>query len=981
MFALLLLAPAAAGGEAEWRGHMEAGRAAAQRRDAAAAAASFGAAVREAEQAGNEAMLSPALHQLAQALAAQGRREEAETAARRSLALLEKLFGPAHPNVAAGLMVLGNLARAAGRAAEAEPLLRRALDINEKALGPQHPGVAQAANALGALAQGQGRYADAVPLWRRVFEIGERALGAEHPEVAAAQANLAAALRGAGEYAEAEALLRRSLAAREKALGPADASVGRTLNAIGLLYLAQGRSAEARPVFERALDILGKALGPGHVELAAILTNLGSLERQRGAFGGAILHYLGAQVILEGAYGADDPRLATVLNNLGELYADDPSDPRAEQSYARSLAIREKALGPGHPELAITLQNFAVLRIRQGRGAEAAPLLERALAIRERALGGEHPRIATTLTELAFLHRAGERPEAALPLARRATRILASRFAARDDAGRAGRLAEQRARFGVFDLHVQLLQQAGGPAAGGEAFEVAQLARASDTADQVARMAARYAAGSDALAQLARERQDALARLARLESAVVQLAGEPGAEARLAAARADEAATRRALVQLDERLEREYPRYRELTDPKPLPLAAAQALLAPGEALVVFLVTGTESFAWALRRDAAAFVRVPLSRKALDDAVRRLRAQLDLGGGLRGLQRAGGDDRMGVVLPFDAGLAHELYRQLLGPLERELAGATSIILVPDGPLASLPPAVLVTEPPPKPVVGLGEHAPLAWLAKKYAVTVLPAVSSLRALREFARPPASTEPFGGFGDPVLGGAGESRGAALLSRGAVADVAEVRKLARLPESADELRTIAAALKAPAQALRLGPAATERAVKEADLARYRNLAFATHGLMAGEFQGLAEPALVLTPPEAGSALDDGLLTAGEISQLRLDADWVVLSACNTAAPDGSPGAEGFSGLAKAFFYAGARSLLVSHWAVASEATVALTTRMFEEAARGAPKAEAHRRAMLALMQEPGKPHYAHPAFWAPFVVAGEGGAAAVR
>jgi CHAT domain-containing protein len=250
---------------------------------------------------------------------------------------------------------------------------------------------------------------------------------------------------------------------------------------------------------------------------------------------------------------------------------------------------------------------------------------------------------------------------------------------------------------------------------------------------------------------------------------------------------------------------------------------------------------------------------------------------------------------------------------------------------------------------------------------------------LRALRQFAKAPASQEPFSGFGDPVLEGTGDDarKGnvAALYSRGAVADANEVRKLARLPESAGELRAIAAALKAPASSIRLGAAATERAVKEADLTRYRNLAFATHGLMAGDFKGLAEPALVLTPPEKGSELDDGLLTAGEISQLKLDADWVVLSACNTAAPDGTPGAEGLSGLARAFFYAGARSLLVSHWAVSSEAAVALTTRMFDESAKGASKAEALRRSMLALMARTDKPYFAHPALWAPFVVVGEG------
>ena len=168
-----------------------------------------------------------------------------------------------------------------------------------------------------------------------------------------------------------------------------------------------------------------------------------------------------------------------------------------------------------------------------------------------------------------------------------------------------------------------------------------------------------------------------------------------------------------------------------------------------------------------------------------------------------------------------------------------------------------------------------------------------------------------------------------------------------------------------------------ATETWIKSADLADRKVIAFATHGLVAGDLTGLAEPALVLTPPEEGTELDDGLLTASEVAQLKLDADWVILSACNTASPDGTPGAEGLSGLAKAFFYAGTRTLLVSHWPVASDAAVKITTRMLAEAAKpGIGRAEAHRRAMLSLLDEKEPDHFAHPAFWAPFVVVGEGG-----
>jgi CHAT domain-containing protein len=164
-----------------------------------------------------------------------------------------------------------------------------------------------------------------------------------------------------------------------------------------------------------------------------------------------------------------------------------------------------------------------------------------------------------------------------------------------------------------------------------------------------------------------------------------------------------------------------------------------------------------------------------------------------------------------------------------------------------------------------------------------------------------------------------------------------------------------------------------ATEARVKQTDLSHYRFLAFATHGVMAGQLSGPAEPGLVLTPPSTASALDDGYLSASEVAQLKLNADWVVLSACNTAAPDGTPGAEGLSGLAKAFFYAGGRALLVSNWPVASKATqVLITTTMktYADAPQNG-KPEALRTAMLSMMDQP---QYSHPFFWAPFSVVGD-------
>jgi CHAT domain-containing protein len=311
-----------------------------------------------------------------------------------------------------------------------------------------------------------------------------------------------------------------------------------------------------------------------------------------------------------------------------------------------------------------------------------------------------------------------------------------------------------------------------------------------------------------------------------------------------------------------------------------------------------------------------------------------------------------------------------MYGDLFGSVKSALSGANRLIVVPGGALQSLPIGVLLTDVP-KGTAYAGQP----WLARSHAIAIATSPRAFAELRRAGSRAPAPDPFIGIGDPTFGGgAGDQRGlgevlnACRLEDGV--DPAVLRKLPRLPETADEVQAVARALGAQPGAVVTGAKATEAAVATLDLTRYRIVHFATHGLLAGEARCLNEPALALAPPAKRVGRIDGLLDASEIAGLKLNADWVVLSACNTAGPGGELAGEALSGLARAFFYAGARAVLASHWPVFSKPTTTLMTRTFEAyaAKREAGKAAALRDGMMALMDQPAT---AHPAVWAPFVV----------
>ncbi|WP_168224649.1 CHAT domain-containing protein [Rhodoferax aquaticus] len=609
--------------------------------------------------------------------------------------------------------------------------------------------------------------------------------------------------------------------------------------------------------------------------------------------------------------------------------------------------------------------------------AKAAVFFARSVKFNQANLGEQH--FFTTQAQGlqgAALWRAGgsDNQVAALPLLKSAVRAYMLPANA-DNLENVGLRKEYREI--VFAAYLDALALTPGEDAT-QAMGAADWVRGGVVQDALNDAAVRAAARTPALVQLVRREQDIKLEISGLRTLLSQDAGQALSETR------DKiAALEKDRQQLQADIKTAMPEYDRLVHPVPPTVQEIASKLDSKQAVLLLLPTPQAVYVWAVSADRpAAFVRADMGADTVKALVNRLRQQLDFGTpGNAGTR-------------FDGDAAFQLYDTLLAPVAPAWRGKTQLIVAAGGALSQIPLGLLHTR------AGGGFDSKAPWLIRDAAIAQVPSLSAWLALKTVSQTKNADPSFVAWGDPAFrmqasAATGQTtlRSQSTASNSANDLALDLDALAKpnasglryadipaLPETRDELLAIAKTLKAnPGSDVYLGARATRESVLAASqsgqLQNKRVIAFATHGLMAGDLPKLTQPALALaaTGAEAQNPLAP-LLTLEDVLSLKLNADWVVLSACNTAAADGKA-EEALSGLARGFFYAGSRSLLVTHWAVESESAKLLTTSTFAHYAANPkePKAESLRQAMLKVMANP---KYAHPAFWAPYALVGDGG-----
>jgi CHAT domain-containing protein len=846
----------------------------------------------------------------------------------RALSIREKVMGPDHPDTATSLDNLAATYREMAQYEKMLPLHQRALAIRDRVLGPEHPDTATSLDNLAAAYIVMAQYEKALPLQLRALAIRENVLGPEHPDTAISLSNLAATYGDLAQHEKALPLQVRALAIREKALGSEHPDTALSLNNLAATYGALAQHEKALPLEVRALAIREKALGSEHPDTALSLNNLAETYRVLAQYEKALPLQLRALLIREKVFGSNHPTTAQSLSNLAMTFSAQGQIENALPLQLRALAIREKVLGPEHPETAQSLNNLAGTYGALAQHEEALPLQLRALAIWERVLGPEHPDTAQSLSNLSWIYQHAGSPTLAIGLLKQAINIYQRQRERIATIGTNELNSYTDSINGNYQALARQLTDQGRLAEAQQVLdmlkedEVFEFVRRSSTADPRRTRVAYTPTEAQWLGRY-REIADRLGALGAEEQALQKQAKQgltPAQEARLKALQTDSAVAKRAFLaflgDLQKDLSAQGPaRAAEVAEVSERAQRELQTLvrgMGPDVALLQYYITTDRVGMILTTPGSVQAFNTPVDAKELNRQIAAYRAVL----------RTPAAD----TLPG----AQALYRLLVAPVAPTLerAGVKTIMLSLDGNLRHLPFGAL--------------HDGKQYLAQRWQLPLYTAVVKDK-LRDAVSPHWNTAGLG-----VTKALGDFKA--------------------LPAVKGELAGVLRA--------NTGNAGTKGELfldEDFTATRLKDVGQRNFQLMHVSSHFQLSPG---TEINSFLLLGDGTrLTLGDMrnQNYRFDqVDLLTLAACDTGLGGGrDANGKEIEGLGVLAQQQGARAVLATLWPVADQSTATLMADMYQRRqAQGLSKAEALRQAQLALMAQP---KYAHPFYWAPFILMG--------
>lgn len=900
---------------------------------------------------------------------------------RETLPIRLQLFGEIHEEVAKSYHNLGLIYQYTGKLDSALAVYKKALEIRLKTIGENHLHTAASYNNIGLTYHDKSDYDNAMAAYEKALEIFQRLennwftqevlnniaiihrekgdfnktieiyqyvfdvlipiVGQNHSHVARTHLNIATAYMGKREYKKAESHLNRALEIWRSTIGEYHPTVSVVYMNLGNIYQEEHKDFEkAMTFYQTALNIRLTTLGGKHHEVAEMYHNIGNTYKLKGDLEKAISHYLKALDIFEDAYGQKHMAIGETYKNLGDAYLQQGKFDNAFSSYQKSLKALVYDFEDDNFMINPRLENivsdnqliwtlhskaraFVLRRDQQNKISEKVADLEMALETYDlciKLLDQKRRSYKTESARFLLAKYALQVYEEALLTALELQKLTGKR----DFVERAFTIAEKSKNGALF----QAVQEAG-------ARRFSDLPDSLLEKERQLRIDLTYYNTQLEVMHQNQQNQDSL-KMKQLRTQLFTLNQQYKA--------------------LQSQFEKDYPKYYALKyDVLTVTVPAVQNALDEQTVIVEYFAGDSTSYIFTVEKNDLDIMEIQKASH-FEEKVRTLRSLLSHPDSLR-------DERY-------LNIAYELYEGLLKPVEQKIAGK-NVLIIPDGVLNYLPFEALLTKKVQPDTI---DYREMPFLIKQNATSYAYSTSLwLETRQQVSEQPKND--FLAFA-PIFpnGIASETRGAGLFNTHFSRNWTRAGT-GHLPDSRNEVNGIKNLFQTSWYDRLFGSGvrvfledeASEKRVKSEKLRDYKYVHFSTHGL-ADE----AAPDLSwLLFLDDSNSNEDGVLHLGEIYNLELDADLVVLSACETATGKLARG-EGLLGLSRGFTYAGARNLLVSHWQVNDASTKNLMIGFYQNMLAGMPKAEALQKAKLDMIKS--NATYAKPYHWAPFVLIGQ-------